>query len=103
MMFYSQDNFDVRFDWGLDGLQNIAADCNAVIIVDVLSFATSLDIAVSRGATIIRPGPVTPPHWQQPNRPFSPAVTASPPLPRLPPRPIPCRPLLCSLFPPLPD
>jgi 2-phosphosulfolactate phosphatase len=51
-MLFSQDDFDVRFDWGLDGLKNIAGQCDAVIIVDVLSFATSVDIALAREATV---------------------------------------------------
>jgi 2-phosphosulfolactate phosphatase len=51
-MFFSQDDFDVRFDWGLDGLLNVAGDCDAIIIVDVLSFSTSVDIALARGAKI---------------------------------------------------
>ncbi|MBS1997169.1 MAG: 2-phosphosulfolactate phosphatase [Cyanobacteria bacterium SZAS LIN-2] len=51
-MDFSQDDFDVRFDWGLDGLKNVAGGCNAVIIIDVLSFCTSVDIALTRGATI---------------------------------------------------
>jgi 2-phosphosulfolactate phosphatase len=51
-MFYQQDQFDVRFDWGLDGLTNVAVDIDVLIIVDVLSFATSVDVALNRGATI---------------------------------------------------
>jgi len=51
-MHFSQDDFDVRFDWGEGGLKNLAPGCNVIIIVDVLSFSTCVDIALSRGATI---------------------------------------------------
>jgi len=51
-MHFSQDDFDVRFDWGAEGLKNLAPGCNVIIVVDVLSFSTCVDIALSRGATI---------------------------------------------------
>jgi 2-phosphosulfolactate phosphatase len=52
---FSQNDFDVRFDWGLAGLRNLSGGedrVDAIIIVDVLCFGTALDIALSRGATI---------------------------------------------------
>ncbi len=49
---YSQDQFDVRFDWGEAGLRELAPFAGTIVIVDVLSFCTALDIAVSRGATV---------------------------------------------------
>jgi len=52
-MVFSQDDFDISFDWGPEGLQHISSGRSAVIIVDVLSFATSVDIALSRGATVL--------------------------------------------------
>jgi 2-phosphosulfolactate phosphatase len=42
----------VRFDWGLDGVRRLAPVCDLVVIVDVLSFSTAVEIAVSRGATV---------------------------------------------------
>jgi 2-phosphosulfolactate phosphatase len=42
----------VRFGWGLDGVRRLAPLCDVVVIVDVLSFSTAVDIAVSRGARV---------------------------------------------------
>ena len=44
--------FDFQFDWGLHGLDKVGAISDALIIVDVLSFASAVDIAVSRGAIV---------------------------------------------------
>ena len=43
--------FDVRFDWGVQGLEAIGGDAT-VVIVDVLCFTTCVAIACSRGAVI---------------------------------------------------
>lgn len=42
----------VRFDWGQDGVRRLAPVCDALVIVDVLSFSTAVDIAVGRGARV---------------------------------------------------
>jgi 2-phosphosulfolactate phosphatase len=39
-------------EWGLRGLRELAPVSDVVVIVDVLSFSTALDIATSRGATV---------------------------------------------------
>lgn len=49
---FEQHGFDVRFGWGPNGLRRIAPHVETVVIVDVLSFSTSVDIAVSRGVTV---------------------------------------------------
>ena len=51
MPYFDQAQFDIRCEWGLQGIMQIAPS-DVIIIVDVLSFTTSVDIAVSRGATI---------------------------------------------------
>ncbi len=51
MSFFDQAPFDIRCEWGLPGIEQIA-DSDIIILVDVLSFTTSVDIAVCRGATI---------------------------------------------------
>lgn len=44
--------FRVRFGWGLNGLRATANGVDVAVIVDVLSFTTSVDVALSRGATV---------------------------------------------------
>ena len=47
-----QSGFDVRFDWGLRGLEAAGAGTDVVVVVDVLSFCSALDVAVGRGAVV---------------------------------------------------
>jgi 2-phosphosulfolactate phosphatase len=51
-VFYEQREFDIRCEWGQHGAAVLAPISEAVIIVDVLSFSTSVDIAVQRGAVV---------------------------------------------------
>jgi 2-phosphosulfolactate phosphatase len=50
---YGQQGYDVRLEWGAEGVDALAAGCGALIVVDVLSFSTAVDIAVARGARIL--------------------------------------------------
>ena len=51
-MSFNQAEFEIRCEWGLAGLRDLAPISDAVIIVDVLSFSTALDVATSRGGII---------------------------------------------------
>lgn len=52
-MFYEQAGFDARFEWGIEGVRRLGPLSNVLIIVDVLSFSTAVDVAVVRGARVL--------------------------------------------------
>ena len=43
-----------RCEWGPEGIDALAADSDVIIIVDVLSFSTTVEVATARGA-LVRP------------------------------------------------
>jgi 2-phosphosulfolactate phosphatase len=47
-----QLNYDVVFDWGSDGLGELYETADIVVIVDVLSFSTCVDVATQAGAVV---------------------------------------------------
>ncbi|ASW53069.1 2-phosphosulfolactate phosphatase [Plantactinospora sp. KBS50] len=49
---YGQPGTGVRFDWGLSGAAELGRVCSVLVIVDVLSFTTSAEVAVSRGMRV---------------------------------------------------
>ena len=51
-VFDDQTEFLERFDWGEAGVLKLAPHAEVVLIVDVLSFSTAVDVAVARGATV---------------------------------------------------
>lgn len=51
-MTYSQTEFDIRLEWGEHGVELLAPISDVVVIVDVLSFTTSTEIATSRNAIV---------------------------------------------------
>jgi 2-phosphosulfolactate phosphatase len=51
-MIFDQSAYNTRCEWGQQGLTHLAPVSDVIIIVDVLSFSTAVDIAISRGAII---------------------------------------------------
>lgn len=51
-MIYNQQEFDIRLEWGLRGVEELAPISDVIVIVDVLSFSTCVDIATKNGAII---------------------------------------------------
>lgn len=56
----TQDGHDVRFDWGEAGLAALGGACAVLVVVDVLSFSTRVDLALAAG------GAVRPVRWADP-------------------------------------
>jgi 2-phosphosulfolactate phosphatase len=52
MSAYDQQDFSVRFEWGPEGARELGRVSRVVIVVDVLSFSSAVDVAVARGARV---------------------------------------------------
>lgn len=50
---HHQRGYDVRCEWGAHGVELLARECAVVVLVDVLSFCTAVDVAVGRGARVL--------------------------------------------------
>ncbi|TDE10694.1 2-phosphosulfolactate phosphatase [Jiangella asiatica] len=50
--WFGQDGYDIRFDWGPVGAQRLAPSAAALVVVDVLSFTTSVSVAVEAGTVV---------------------------------------------------
>jgi 2-phosphosulfolactate phosphatase len=50
---HRQHGHRVRFDWGPTGAAAVAAGADVAVVVDVLSFTTTLCVAVERGMTVL--------------------------------------------------
>ena len=49
---HGQESYDVRLDWGPTGGAAVARGADIAVVVDVLSFTTTLGIAVARGSHV---------------------------------------------------
>jgi 2-phosphosulfolactate phosphatase len=52
MAYFDQGAFNIRCDWGLEAIHHIARG-QIAIIVDILSFTTCVDVALSRRVTVL--------------------------------------------------
>ena len=51
-MLFTQADFDIRCEWGLQGVLHLAPISDIVILVDVFSFTTCVELATSQGALV---------------------------------------------------
>ncbi len=51
-MIFDQSEYELRCEWGAHGVAQLAKISDIAIVVDVLSFSTAVDIAVSNGALV---------------------------------------------------
>lgn len=51
-MIFDQSEFDLRCEWGEQGVISLAPISDVIIVVDVISFSTSVEIATNNGAMI---------------------------------------------------
>ncbi|GAB3151152.1 hypothetical protein GCM10027290_39760 [Micromonospora sonneratiae] len=49
---YAQPGAGARFDWGLGGAAELGRVCAVLVVVDVLSFTTAVQVAVGRGMRV---------------------------------------------------
>ncbi len=52
MSWYTQSDYEIRLEWGLEGSTHLANEADVAIVVDVLSFSTCVDVGVSAGAKV---------------------------------------------------
>ena len=50
--YFRQTPYTIRCEWGERGIDALASASDVVVIVDVLSFSTAVDVATARGATV---------------------------------------------------
>lgn len=49
----TQSTYEVRFDWAREGLKSIAPGAGVIVVVDAISFTTTVERAVSEGLQIV--------------------------------------------------
>lgn len=49
---FKQAEYLARFEWGYEGVEYVGIGASLVVIIDVLSFTTCVDVVVGRGGTV---------------------------------------------------
>lgn len=50
---YNQNEYDIRLEWGLKGVEELSSTSDVVIIIDILSFSTCVDIVTGNLGSVI--------------------------------------------------
>ncbi|MEC3978452.1 2-phosphosulfolactate phosphatase [Amycolatopsis sp. H20-H5] len=53
MDIWGQDGADVRLEWGAEGVAELGRGCAVLVIVDVLSFSTTVDLVLGRDVKVL--------------------------------------------------
>lgn len=51
-MIYNQSEYDIRLEWGQKGVEALAPISDVVVIIDILSFSTCVDIVTANSASV---------------------------------------------------
>ncbi|MFU2318846.1 2-phosphosulfolactate phosphatase [Rahnella sp. PCH160] len=49
---FSQTHYDIRLEWGVQAVEQLAAEVDCIVIIDVISFSTCVSVAAERGGFI---------------------------------------------------
>jgi len=52
-LVFDQAGYELRCEWGLRGLLTLLPASDAIVVVDVLSFSTAVDVVVGNGAHVL--------------------------------------------------
>jgi 2-phosphosulfolactate phosphatase len=53
MPLHDQGSYDIRCEWGLEGLGVLSPTSDCIVVVDILSFTTCVTLAIGNGATVM--------------------------------------------------
>lgn len=56
---FGQSQYQVRFDWGIQGADAVADGADVIVVVDVLSFSTAVVLATELGVEVVPAAPET--------------------------------------------
>ncbi|WP_199430074.1 2-phosphosulfolactate phosphatase [Qaidamihabitans albus] len=53
MNVFGQGGHDIRLEWSAEGVAALGGECPVLVVVDVLSFSTTVDLALGRGGRVL--------------------------------------------------